>query len=916
MKAGDARRVEKNRNVLLAVLLFVAPFAFAVPAMKVNGVNGDYATFHYYINEAAGQTDSINVEFWPNDGVPAQVEVWSNLNKRDLATLNPDDPATVVAGQTNRYWCAYTMTDAGTGRYTLTLPVQKCGAYRLTCRYNVNGSWRWFGLRDTAIVVSDTTSRDMVVYELQVHSVDATGNDYWSRSTFDSLHDNYRWNLDYAKTLGVNTLWLMPFHPIGARSDGNYGEIGSPYSIKNLWQVNEILGAGGTRGDAMLALKSFMNDAKAKGMRIVFDTILNHTSKDMEIERNPDNPTQLASRPGDQARYVRYWWYSKYSGDGSCYGLNDKAGSPPYEYWTSATNPNQLGAAPADRNDFGKWCDTSDLFWGTYSALGNPQSAADGGWGASDEVKKLAEYYAYFYRYWIEQSNYAVDGFRCDFAQGIPPQAWEYIINKAKSVKPTLTFIAESLDGGEVSKRAARHFDVINESWVFGMLNYGQNSSGIRGIIDARRSDYGYAGILRGLINHDEEAPQDKWYTCARYAVGCALDGAPQMFMGEELGYTKYYGFSKWRVDFGKVSPELRNYYNMNQLWTDTSWDHDALWNRYAEVNLARQRSSALKLANQYYLDQVNGYGTHQTIFSVAKYDSNDTVLCFVNLQPGSAQSGTFNVNATLGAGKTYNVRNLASTSPNTYLWPTPRTGADLLQNGVYVGFPSDVRQQGSVAQFLKLEEQCVLWTGNTTAVPAAPKNTDDLWINAETFPIAQGQTVTVSNRVNAGAWQGTPLAFDYNDAKNTHWHVNLGKFAAGASIEYFVAAQNFCTTVSSATAKVTAATPPPIQWIGNVWNWPTQGQITSTTDFWVNIESWPVGTAVSSHVVYTTDGANWWSVPLTLAGKNGNNDWWHVNLGKFPAKTSIQYAIEVVDGAGKSWWANNNGSNYRVTVN
>ncbi len=712
------RRTWKKWVSMLWLAVAAATGFAAAPYLQVNGVNGDYATFHYYIDESAGQTDSVTVEFWPNEGNVQTVELWSNLNKRDRATLTPPDPNTIVAGDGNQYFCAYTMQNAGNGKWTLNLPIQKTGAYRVTCRYRLNGSstWKWGGMRDASVVVSDNSVRDLIIYEVQVNAVDATGDGYGQRSTFNDLHDNSRFNLDYLKAVGANTLWLMPFHPIGSRLDGNHGELGSPYSIKNMWKVGEHLGDNSTRDGAMQEFKAFMSAAEAKGVNVMFDTIFNHTAKDAEIERDPALPIFLAANPLEQMRNVRPGWYSRYTGSGACFWNSDTGGSPPYEYWATATHPGQVGPAPADRHDFGKWCDTIDLYWGSYSALGNPQSEVDGMWGASSDVRQMTEYYAYFFQYWLEQTDYSIDGFRCDFAQGLPPQAWEYLVNKAKSLKPELAFMAESLDGGAVSKRAGRQFDIINDSWVWGMLNGSPNVTAIRSEIDSRKAAYGFAGVMRGLINHDQSAPANKWWTLSRYSIGAALDGAPQMFMGQELGYSDHFGFSKWRFEYDRWIPNIRDLYSMQTLWNDAAPDKDALWNRYKEVNLGRQRAPVLRLANQWYLDQVNGWGTHQRIFSTLRYEKygwdvkdQEVVLCFVNLDPGTANSGTFQMNVPaiyLNPATRYNLRNLASSKPNDYLWPTAKTGSEIVSQGLFVAFPANLYQEGSVAQFLKLEAE------------------------------------------------------------------------------------------------------------------------------------------------------------------------------------------------------------------
>ena len=68
------------------------------------------------------------------------------------------------------------------------------------------------------------------------------------------------------------------------------------------------------------------------------------------------------------------------------------------------------------------------------------------------------------------QVQKGIDGLRCDFAQGLPSEFWEYCINKTRGVKWNFVFMAESLDGYRttngskrhgVGYRSARHFDVL-----------------------------------------------------------------------------------------------------------------------------------------------------------------------------------------------------------------------------------------------------------------------------------------------------------------------------------------------------------------------------------------------------------------------------------------------------------------------
>jgi hypothetical protein len=107
----------------------------------------------------------------------------------------------------------------------------------------------------------------------------------------------------------------------------------------------------------------------------------------------------------------------------------------------------------------------------------------------------------------------------------------------------------------------------------------------------------------------------------------------------------------------------------------------------------------------------------------------------------------------------------------------------------------------------------------------------------------------------------------------------------------------------------------PALVWIGNGYHWPPDGQIGPTDDLWINIESYPVDAAASARTVYTADGKTWASVPMTIAGRQGNNDWWHVKLGVFASGTQVEYAIAVEDGDGKDHWFSDGGKNYHAYV-
>ena len=58
--------------------------------------------------------------------------------------------------------------------------------------------------------------------------------------------------------------------------------------------------------------------------------------------------------------------------------------------------------------------------------------------------------------------------------------------------------------------------------------------------------------------------------------------------------------------------------------------------------------------------------------------------------------------------------------------------------------------------------------------------------------------------------------------------------------------------------------------WVGNVYNCPRDGQINSTGDVWVYIESFTQGSAASARVVYSTNNVTWLSVEMSRPVRSG----------------------------------------------
>jgi len=121
--------------------------------------------------------------------------------------------------------------------------------------------------RETARAVPDWV-RDAVVYEVFPRAFSPEGNLAGVAS-----------RLDHVRDLGATVVWLMPIHPIGALK--RKGTHGSPYSIRDFHAVNPDYG---TPDD----LKRLVNEAHARGLRVILDVVANHTSWDSVMMATPE----------------------------------------------------------------------------------------------------------------------------------------------------------------------------------------------------------------------------------------------------------------------------------------------------------------------------------------------------------------------------------------------------------------------------------------------------------------------------------------------------------------------------------------------------------------------------------------------------------------------------------------------------
>ncbi|UNU27098.1 alpha-amylase family protein [Microcoleus vaginatus] len=130
--------------------------------------------------------------------------------------------------------------------------------------------------------MKDLWYKNAIVYSLDVETfMDSDGDGV---GDFQGLINR----LDYLSALGITCLWLLPFYPSPNRDNG--------YDVMDYYNIDPRLG---TLGDFV----EFMHQAKERGIRVLIDLVVNHTSN--------QHPWFVASKSDKNSKYRNYYVWSE-----------------------------------------------------------------------------------------------------------------------------------------------------------------------------------------------------------------------------------------------------------------------------------------------------------------------------------------------------------------------------------------------------------------------------------------------------------------------------------------------------------------------------------------------------------------------------------------------------------------------------
>lgn len=236
--------------------------------------------------------------------------------------------------------------------------------------------------------------------------------------------------------------------------------------------------------------------------------------------------------------------------------------------------------------------------WYTQDASGNIIHPAGTNWMDVADLNfantKMREAMIDAMEYWVFEAN--VDGFRCDYADGVPFDFWKQAIDKLKTASDRqLIFLAE----GDRSDHYAAGFDMTYGWSFYGAVKNVFNGSSAGNLYLTHNSEYSGTPAgkhkLRFTTNHDESAWDKtpmvlfngKDGALAASVMTIFMGGVPLFYTGQEVGRTSNVPFfSNSPINWNDYPDMLQVYQQIMAFYTQSAVAKTGINTHYANTNV------------------------------------------------------------------------------------------------------------------------------------------------------------------------------------------------------------------------------------------------------------------------------------------------------------------------------------------
>lgn len=549
------------------------------------------------------------IEFWYNDEVPdnilnvrisssgSNISPEESINFIDQSSGNPVTWEWVFPGGSPAFSDQQNpvVTYFGEGKYDVTLTISNLDGETLSKTF---ANYVSVGKKETY------WWNETIFYEIFVRSFKDSDGD--GRGDFKGLIEK----LDYLNDgdprthhdLGITGIWLMPVQ----QSPSYHG-----YDVTNYREIERDYG---TNED----FKLFMEEAHKRGIKVIIDLVLNHSSDEIswfEASTEPDSD-------------YRDWYIWRDTNPG---------GTGPWgqQVWHNRNGDYYYG-----------------LFWGGMPDLNynTPE--------VKTEMFDIA-------RFWLEEMD--VDGFRLDAVKYIFEtessledteetfQFWKDFRTHYKSIKSNSFSVGEAWTSTDKVVKYVEgdgldycfEFDLANA--VLNAVNSG-TSSGLYDQTENVMSAYPYLQFGTFLTNHDINRVMDQFgadESKARLAsqLLLSLPGIPYLYYGEEIGMTGSKPDEdirtpmQWDSGEGAGFTEGSPWHRINSDYVTKNValqqkDYNSIWASYRDFIAIRMNQTAIQKGNY---RSVNS--SEESVFAFLRQYEDENILVVANLSQEENQS-------------------------------------------------------------------------------------------------------------------------------------------------------------------------------------------------------------------------------------------------------------------------------------
>ncbi|MCH8517502.1 MAG: alpha-amylase family protein [Cyclobacteriaceae bacterium] len=360
--------------------------------------------------------------------------------------------------------------------------------------------------------------------------------------------------LEGIKELGVTHIWYTgviahatatDFSEYGVPTDNPRvikGRAGSPYAIKDYYDVNPDLAEEVDK--RMDEFEGLVKRTHQRGMKVIIDFVPNHVARSYQGQRQPEGVTPLGAEDDKSKAFdVNNHFYYLPGQDfqvPAAYrplGLSaEELGSlPAYEESPAKATGNDVFSATPSVND---WFETIKLNYGVDYQNGGKR------YFSATEIPDTWERMKEILLFWAGKG---VDGFRCDMAEMVPVEFWEWVSAALKEEYPDIILIAEIYN-------PEAYEPYIKQGGFDYLYDKVQTYDSLRNVIQDRGTTKGISASLEALVdvephmlrfleNHDEQRIASSYFAGDAFAGLPALaisnlaSGSPFMlYFGQEVG--------------------------------------------------------------------------------------------------------------------------------------------------------------------------------------------------------------------------------------------------------------------------------------------------------------------------------------------------------------------------------------------